>query len=86
VLLVTLATGIGLGFLSGKHAARSAPAPQTVVREVTVPRPPRSSGPFNQLLGTGARCSVQKGHQLQLGLEVRNELDVPVTLGGVRVP
>ena len=29
---------------------------------------------------------MQKGHQLQLGVEVRNELDVPVTLVGVRVP
>ncbi len=87
VLVVTLAVGIGLGFLSGKHAAGSgAAATKTVVREVTAPRPAPSSGPFNALIGTGARCSAQQGHQLQLGVEVRNELDVPVTLDGVRVP
>jgi hypothetical protein len=87
LLVVTLAVGIGLGFLSGKHAAGSgAPATKTVLREVTVPRPAPSSGPLNQLVGSGARCSVQKGHQLQLGVEVRNELDVPVTLTRARVP
>jgi hypothetical protein len=78
VLVATLAVGLGLGFLSGKHAAGSA-ATKTVVREVTAPPPAPSSGPFDQLIGL-AHCSVQSGHQLQLGVEVRNELDVPVTL------
>jgi hypothetical protein len=87
VLVVTLAVGIGLGFLSGKHVSGSeAPATTTVVREVTAPRPAPSSGPFNELIGTSARCSLQRGHQLQLGVEVRNELDVTVTLASVRVP
>jgi hypothetical protein len=86
VLVVTLAVGIGLGFLSGKHTTRSGTsATKTVVRTVTA-RPAPSSGPYNQLIGTGARCSVQNGHQLQLGLEVRNELDAPVTLASMRVP
>jgi hypothetical protein len=86
VLVVTLAAGVGLGYLSGKHAVGSgAPAPKPVVRTLTA-RPAPSSGPFNQLLETGPRCSDQKGHQLQLGVEVRNELDVPVTLARVRVP
>jgi hypothetical protein len=61
-------------------------ATQTVVRQVTAPAPTPSAGPFNQLIGTGARCSLQKGHQLALGDEVRNGLAGPVTLIGVRVP
>jgi hypothetical protein len=87
LLVATLAGGIGLGYLSGKHAAGSgAPATTTVVREVTAPRAAPSSGPFDQLVETGARCSVQNGHQLQLGLELRNDLDAPVTLARLRVP
>jgi hypothetical protein len=76
LLIATLAVGIGVGFFSGRHAARSgAPATTTVVRSVTP-----SSGPFDQVISTGARCSAQIGHQLQLGVEVRNELTVPVKL------
>jgi hypothetical protein len=87
VLVVTLAAGLGLGFLTGRHAAGSAtPATKTVVHEVTAPPPSPTSGPYDQLIGTGARCSVQRGRQLQLGLEVRNELNAPITLANVRVP
>lgn len=71
---------------STQTVVRPVTSTQTVVRQVTAPRPTPSSGPYNQLIGTGARCSAQKGHQLQLGVEVGNELDVPVTLVGVRVP
>jgi hypothetical protein len=71
---------------STQTVVRPVTSTQTVVHQVTAPQPTPSSGPFNQLIGTGARCSVQKGHQLQLFVEVRNELDVPVTLVGVRVP
>jgi hypothetical protein len=86
VLVVTLAAGLGLGFLAGRRGAGSGTAAtQTVVHEVTAPPPAPSSGPFDQLIGL-ARCSVQKGHQLQLGLDVRNELDAPVVLTNVRVP
>ncbi len=71
---------------STQTVVRPVTSTQTVVHQVTAPQPIPSSGPFNQLIGTGARCSLQDGHQLQLGDEVRNELDVPVTLVGVRVP
>ena len=65
---------------------RPVTATQTIVRHVTAPKPTPSAGPFNQLIGTGSRCSLQKDHQLQLGDQVRNELDGPVTLVGVKVP
>jgi hypothetical protein len=93
VLIVTMA--VVLGFLAGKATGSGAPAAKivrqvtatrTIVRQVAAPKPTPSSGPFNQLIGTGARCSLQKDHQLQLGDEVRNGLDGPVTLVAVRVP
>ena len=68
-------------------ASRSSrPATKTVTREVTAPPPTPSSGPFNQIIGTGSRCSAQTDHQLQLGIEIRNGLDHPVTLVDLRVP
>lgn len=93
VLIVTLA--VALGFLAGRAAGSGAPAKtavrqvtttQTVTSQVTAAPPTPSSGPFNQVIGTGNRCSMQKGNQLQLGVEVQNELDVPITLIGVHVP
>ena len=93
MLIVTLA--VALGFLAGRAAGSGAPAKtavrqvtttQTVTSQVTAAPPTPSSGPFNQVIGTGNRCSMQKGNQLQLGVEVQNELDVPITLIGVHVP
>ena len=55
---------------------RHVTATQTVIRQVTAPPPTPTPGPFNQLIGTGARCSLQNGHQLQLGDEVSNGLEV----------
>ncbi len=102
VLIVTLAVALGFlagraagsGAPAAKTAARQVTATVTAVRQVTATKTvvrqvtsrPAPSSPFNELIGTGARCSAQNGHQLQLGVEVRNEFDVPVTLVGVRVP
>ena len=69
----------------GPSTSRS-PRPRPLSDRSPPPQPTPSSGPFNQLIGTGARCSLQKDHQLALGDEVRNGLDGPVTLIGVRVP
>lgn len=102
VLIVTLAVALGFlagraagsGAPAAKTAAAQVTTTVTAVRQVTatkivvrqVTARPAPSSPFNELIGTGARCSAQNGHQLQLGVEVRNEFDVPVTLVGVQMP
>ncbi len=100
VLIVALAVALGFfaGKTAGS-SARATPAvvpqvtatqtvlnqvttTQTITAQATVSRPVLSG---NRLIGTGARCSLQNGQQLQLGVEVRNEFDAPLTLVSMQV-
>ncbi len=101
MLIVALAVALGFfaGKTAGSSARTATPAvlpqvtaTQTVVHQVTTTQTttaqatvsrPELSG--NRLIGTGARCSLQDGQQLQLGVEVRNEFDASVTLVGMHV-
>lgn len=88
-VIVTLGVGFTLGFRVSAANSRSRQplATQTVTRVITAPPPGPSSPLFNQIIGTGSRCSMQTGsHRLQLGIEIRNGLDQPVTLVSLHVP
>jgi hypothetical protein len=82
IALATLAIGLLIGFFGGRLTAHQA-------REKA-----RSGGPVStpvitpQLATTaigltGARCAVQLGPNLQLGIEIMNETHGPVTLGAI---
>lgn len=78
VVLIALALGVGLliGRASVKTDDSATPsATPTVSRSASVvPLGPTS------LAVTGAKCSVQKGNKLMLGVEARNVSSVPLTL------
>jgi hypothetical protein len=71
---VALAVGLGVGFQWGLSRWPSPPSPAGS-------SPAWVSVAVN---GTGARCSVQAGTSLQLGIEVVNRLGTPVTVEAVR--
>ncbi len=80
-LVAALVIGIAIGFVSGRHSANGVPA-TTVTRSA-----PTSSAPS---LGSieyptvGARCSAQSGTRLQLGVEIVNPADLPLTIERVQ--
>jgi hypothetical protein len=80
-LAATLVIGIAIGFASGRHSTNGAPA-------TTVTRPaPASLAPSLASIEyptVGARCSAQSGKQLQLGIEIVNPSDLPLTIDRVQ--
>lgn len=75
-----LAGGLVAGYAIG-HAGR--PAPQRLVPSVSILSVPPVIGADTPLGFDGSRCSMQVGHDLQLGMEVTN--DSPALLTIVRV-
>jgi len=79
---VALLAGLGVGYAAGVRHAGEPPAP---------PRPAVSQSTLSFAAGgfplsqTGPGCSAQIGHELQLGLEVTNLSDTPITLRRVEV-
>ncbi len=80
-LVAALVIGIAIGFASGRHSANSVPA-TTVTRSARTSSPP-SFGSI-EYPTIGARCSAQSGTRLQLGVEIVNPSDLPLTLNRVR--
>src|SRR6266545_3015151 len=68
LLIAALIAGTGLGYLSGRHSRAAAPVTSTVTQTIGAVVPAPATGPFDQLVETGARCSAQHGHQLDLGV------------------
>jgi hypothetical protein len=96
---VTLAVGLTAGYAAGdRQATAVAPrATPTVIKTVTMaPRtPPSGSGiavnatsfPFadsSALIQDVASCSIQTGHELQLGVQVSNDSSDAITLRTAR--
>jgi hypothetical protein len=91
-VVAALAVGVGLGYLSGTHSSKTKATPAAApTPSATTSSPP--DFPIS-LTPTGARCSLQSGNVLQLGIEIHNgypdrvTLDsatVEVPLGGLRV-
>ena len=87
-LLAGLAVGYAAGVRhAGEHAAPPLPSPAAALAA------PFSAGGF-PLSQSGPRCSVQAGHQLQVGLQITNlsreavrlrRVQVVLPLGGLRV-
>ena len=87
-LLAGLAVGYAVGVRhAGEHAA--APAPSRAAAQVA----PFSAGGF-PLSQSGPQCSVQNGHEMQVGLQITNlspaavrlrRVEVVLPLGGLKV-
>lgn len=79
--LAALAVGLLAGFFGGRLTAHKAGhktmAYATVITPMVVPI-------GDTIAMTGGRCAVQAGHNLELGLEIRNETGGPVTLRAIR--
>ena len=85
-LLATLALGVAIGFASGRHSAKGVPA-VTVTRSAPTSSAPTPSPPSFISLEyptVGARCSAQSGTRLQLGVEIVNPSDQPLTIDRVQ--
>lgn len=82
IALATLAVGLPIGFFGGlltahpnAHAARPAEPTST---SIVVPEFATSG-----IALTGARCALQVGNNLQLGVEITNETRHAITLGAI---
>jgi hypothetical protein len=80
-LAAALVLGIAIGFVSGRHSADGVPA-TTVTRSAPASSPP-SLGSI-EYPTVGARCSAQSGTRLQLGVEIVNPSDLPLTIDRVQ--
>jgi hypothetical protein len=93
-LLAGLAVGYAIGARhAGEHAASPSPSSSPPPTRATAPAEPFSAGGF-PLSQSGLQCSVQTGHELQVGLQITNlsaaavrlrRLKVVLPLGGLRV-
>jgi hypothetical protein len=83
VVLAALVAGLLLGFL-GSHFVSTTSTSGRAARAAgqTLTRLPPVS-PW-AIAATGSRCAVQRGHTLQLGIEIVNQTSRPVALGQVR--
>jgi len=86
VALVLAAAGLLVGLVAGyavgvRHAGKPHSPPRATPSQT---RPSFSAGGF-PLSQSGPECSAQTGHELQLGLEVTNLSDTPITLRRVEV-
>jgi len=80
--VVALLVGLAVGYAAGVRHAGKQPAPPRPAASQT--RPSFAAGGF-PLSQTGPGCSAQIAHELQLGLEVTNLSDTPITLRRVEV-
>jgi len=78
---VTLVVGLTAGYLGG-HLQGRAPQPLRAAGATAAPSSPQNLAPA--LGATGNRCAVQRGTSLQLGVEVANQSDQAVAVGGFR--
>ena len=79
---MALLVGLAVGYAAGvRHAGKPPASPRPAASQTT---PPFAAGGF-PLSQTGPGCSAQIGHELQLGLEVTNLSDTPITLRRVEV-
>ena len=77
-----LLAGVAVGYAAGvRHAGKPPSPPRPAVSQSTLSF---AAGGF-PLSQTGPGCSAQIGHELQLGLEVTNLSDTPITLRRVEV-
>ena len=87
-LVVGLAAGYGAGFAHGRGSAAPTAAASATASPSAAGQPaPAASFSFNSApaLTQGTdECSVQTGHQLQVGVDVTNSSSVPLTLGAVK--
>jgi hypothetical protein len=91
---VALLAGLAVGYSAGaRHAGEHAPSPSPSPSRAAAPAEPFSAGGF-PLSQSGPQCSVQTGHELQVGLQITNlspaavrlrRLEVVLPLGGLRV-
>ncbi|HET7012940.1 MAG TPA: hypothetical protein VFI65_03450 [Streptosporangiaceae bacterium] len=81
VTLGALVVGLVAGFVGGRVSAHH--AHPTAAKKVTSSA--RSRGPFDAtpVIFTGNSCGVQRGMDLQLGIEIMNQSTKAVTLGEV---
>jgi hypothetical protein len=92
--VVALLVGLAVGYAAGVGHAGKPPSPPRPAASPTAPsfavggfpltRPSFAVGGF-PLSQTGPGCSAQIDHELQLGLEVMNLWDTPITLHRVEV-
>jgi hypothetical protein len=79
---VALLAGLAVGYAAGIRHAGKPPSPPRPSASQTTPSFAAGGFPLSQ---TGPGCSAQIGHELQLGLEVTNLSDTPITLRRVEV-
>jgi hypothetical protein len=85
IAAAALAVGLIAGYLGG-HLQGRAPQPLRPAGATSPPSSQRST-PQNTALALGAtgnRCAVQHGTTLQLGIEVANQSDQALAVGGFR--
>lgn len=80
VTLGALVLGLVVGFVGGRVLVH--PKHQ-VARPTSAPTPPAFPPTATPIIFTGNSCGVQRGLDLQLGIEVRNQSATGVTLGKV---
>ena len=80
--VVGLLAGLAVGYAAGIRHAGKPPSPPRPSASQTTPSFAAGGFPLSQ---TGPGCSAQIGHELQLGLEVTNLSDTPITLRRVEV-
>lgn len=82
IALATLAVGLPIGFFGGRltaHPAAHAARPTVPIRTPIIVPEFATSG----IELTGARCAVQVGNNLQLGVEITNETQHAIRLGAI---
>jgi len=82
-----LLAGLAVGYAAGaRHATKPAapPSPSRAAAPAAAPAAPFSAGGF-PLSQSGPQCSVQAGHDLQVGLQITNLSPAPVRLRRVEV-
>ncbi len=77
IALAALAAGLLLGFIGGRLQASTGGRPERAALTTVLP------GNF-VVSATGSRCAVQRGHTLQLGIEIMNRSGRTVVLRQVK--
>jgi hypothetical protein len=83
---VAVASVAGLlgGYAIGHRGeSRTGPSPATMTSATTSPPPTGRPSGSPPLVQTGATCSIQHGHRLQLGVQVENQSSSVVHISGV---
>ena len=81
IAVALLAVGLLIGFLGGRLTAHhTGHGPRSILPVSTPIVVPRGDA----ITMTGARCSVQVGNNLELGLEIMNETGRTATIGAIK--